>query len=477
MQIIALIILYVSNFISCNILQSDSNTLSSICDNILSSLQILNKNQVLRLINREKCRNYELLGEKILNLSDKSQNYCYRGVQFLFCNLRYQPYESNFNCEHIKDKFIKIMKTCSYHTPNALEKNCSSINSENLTIFDALEFCRTNYVTLNGEKQTQFEPVEHEYCSKIVESFNLCQYVSRRLNLRNYCIDGGFQNYCTHYIKEVRDGTYEAMCKNFVLPFVFSKLMEDPESLKPSVCAKADENISSSLLNLRDQLMFKSKSFFDAFQSEFAYKKWVQDLESRLDGMVIDLRDLINQSNLCFQYLNYPHRFFYAYDNVVIGEFAKAKEIVDRIYNNFNQLSHLPQEIVQLINHIDSVINMDKAIKEANIHFRDLYTLISSGSHYYFSLRRDRTLQNNMMVMESNLNRISLFLPNNIAHIKQKINAGTPFEANLGKASMLHQRANDFKNIASLLEAQLTALYKIMAKSKDSNFIRSLDLT
>ncbi|BAM41310.1 conserved hypothetical protein [Theileria orientalis strain Shintoku] len=425
MQIIVLFLLFLSNFVSGNVLQSDGNTLSGICDNILSSLQILNKNQILRLINRDRCRNYELLGEKILNLSDKSHNYCYGGVQFLFCNLRYQPYESNFNCEHIKDKFIKIMKTCSSYTPNALEKNCSSINSENLTIFDSVEFCRTNYVTLN----------------------------------------------------EVRDGSYEAMCKNFVLPFVFSKLMEDPESLNPSVCAKADENISKSILNLRDQLMFKSKSFFDAFESEFAYKKWVQDLESRLDGMVIDLRDLINQSNLCFQYLNYPHRFFYAYDNVVvsrkpdnssqIGEFAKAKEIVDRIYNNFNQLSHLPQEIVQLINHIDSVINMDNAIKEANIHFRDLYTL----------LRRDRTLQNNMRVMESNLNRISLFLPNNIAHIKQKINSGTPFEANLGKASMLHQRANDFKNIASLLEAQLTALYKIIAKSKDSNFIRSLNLT
>ncbi|KAF5153113.1 hypothetical protein TpMuguga_03g02400 [Theileria parva strain Muguga] len=461
----------------CNILQSDSNTLSGICDNIVSSLQILNKRGILKMVNKERCKDYELLGERIFSMSNRSDNYCYKGVQFLLCNLKYQPYESNFNCEHIKDKFIKIVKSCSLDTLNVLDKNCSGINSENLSIFNPLEFCRTNYVLLNGEKQTQFDPVEHEYCSKIVESYNLCQYYSRRLNLRNYCLDGGFQNYCTHYIKPVHDNSYESMCKNFVLPFVFSKLMDEPESLVSSMCVKADENISKSILNTRDQLMFKSKSLFDAFESEFAYKNWVKELEARLDNMVIDLRVLMDQSNSCFQYLNYPHRFFYAYDRVVIDEFSKAKQIVDRIYNSFMQLSSLPQEIVKLISQIDSVISLDNSIKEATAHFKELYTLISSGSHYYFSLRRDPTLAMNIRIMESNLSRVSAFLPNNIAYIKQRINSTNPFEANLNKASMLYQMGTNFRDIASLLEAQLNALYKIISKTKDSNFIKSLNLT
>eukprot|EP00375_Theileria_parva_P000622 XP_763292.1 hypothetical protein [Theileria parva strain Muguga] len=130
----------------CNILQSDSNTLSGICDNIVSSLQILNKRGILKMVNKERCKDYELLGERIFSMSNRSDNYCYKGVQFLLCNLKYQPYESNFNCEHIKDKFIKIVKSCSLDTLNVLDKNCSGINSENLSIFNPLEFCRTNYV-------------------------------------------------------------------------------------------------------------------------------------------------------------------------------------------------------------------------------------------------------------------------------------------------------------------------------------------
>ncbi|XP_954963.1 uncharacterized protein TA03675 [Theileria annulata] len=275
----------------------------------------------------------------------------------------------------------------------------------------------------------------------------------------------------------VHDNSYESMCKNFVLPFVFSKLMEDPESLVSSMCTKADENISKSILNTRDQLMFKSKSFFDAFESEFAYKNWVKELESRLDNMVIDLRVLVDQSNACFQYLNYPHRFFYAYDRVVIDEFSKAKQIVDRIYSSFMQISRLPQEIVKLISQLGSVIILDNSIKEATAHFKELYTLISSGSHYYFSLRRDLTLAMNIRIMESNLSRVSAFLPNNIAYIKQRINSGNPFEVNLNKASVLYERGTNFRDIATLLEAQLNALYKIISKTKDSNFIKSLNLT
>lgn len=79
--------------------------------------------------------------------------------------------------------------------------------------------------------------------------------------------------------------------------------------------------------------------------------------------------------------------------------------------------------------------------------------------------------------MESNLSRVSAFLPNNIAYIKQRINSTNPFEANLNKASMLYQMGTNFRDIASLLEAQLNALYKIISKTKDSNFIKSLNLT
>lgn len=62
---------------------------------------------------------------------------------------------------------------------------------------------------------------------------------------------------------------------------------------------------------------------------------------------------------------------------IQIDEFSKAKQIVDRIYNSFMQLSSLPQEIVKLISQIDSVISLDNSIKEATAHFKELYTLVS----------------------------------------------------------------------------------------------------
>lgn len=384
MNLVLLTLLLLTKISDGNILHSNSNTLSGICNNLVQTLEILNKNELLKLVDTEKCKDYELLGEKVLNVSNKGSDYCYKTAELILCNIKYKPYEANFNCEHIRDKFLQIMDKCANGKQGA-EGNCSNINLESLFISDPLEFCRSNFV-LEGEKQIGFDAVEHDYCVNIVNNFNICQSVAKKMNHTRFCLDGGFQSYCSHYIKEIHDNTYETMCKNFVLPFVFSKLVKSPESFSPNICKDGDNDISASILKKRDDLMYLSQSYTDNVDSELAYKYWVQDTETKMDKMIVGLQDVIKHSNLCFNYMIYSYGWSYGFDNLVKTEFGKGAKMVQ---NLFNQSARLPQhqnDILKLIAETDRVFTLGKSIEETIIHFKQLYSLVSSGAHYFFTV-------------------------------------------------------------------------------------------
>lgn len=143
--------LLLSHLCLANVLQSKSITIENLCDSLLLSLQLLNINLLVKLINRENCREYELLGEAVLQIANKAGNYCYRDVAPILCNTKYIPYEANVNCEHIHKKFIKLVTNCANNDVDvAIERNCSNLDKEGMTITDVLEFCRSNFVILKG---------------------------------------------------------------------------------------------------------------------------------------------------------------------------------------------------------------------------------------------------------------------------------------------------------------------------------------
>ncbi|EKX72967.1 conserved hypothetical protein [Theileria equi strain WA] len=471
-----------------NILHSNSNTLSGICHDLVQSFEILNKNELLKLVDINKCQDYELLGEKVLNISNKESNYCYKTAELILCNIKYKPYEANFNCEHIRDKFFQIVNKCT-NDKESTENNCSNVNLESLFISDPLEFCRSNFIVLDGGKQIGFEDVEHDYCVRIVDNFNICQSVAKKMNHKKFCLDGGFQSYCSHYIKgmenivnsyiaEIHDDTYETMCKNFVLPFVFSKLIESPETFSPNICKDSDNDISASILKKRDDIMYKSQSYTDCMDSELAYKYWVQDTESKMDKMAIGLQDIVKHSNLCFNYMIYCYSWSYGFDDLVKTEFGKGIKMVQGIFDQSVRLPQYQNNITKLIAEMDTLFLLERKIQETVVHFKQLYSLVTSGAHYFITFRYNSE-QDRIAIGKARqtLARINTLFPQRVSMIKRALNTKEPFYSNISKANELHEKANHLKFIAELHEAQLSALRKIIAKTKDSNFLQSIKLS
>ncbi|KAK2195091.1 hypothetical protein BdWA1_003391 [Babesia duncani] len=463
-----------------NVLQSKSNTIASICENVNTSIQLLNKNEVLRLVDGEKCKNYELLGDAVLKVVNKEQMYCYSDIAKILCNVRFIPYEANSNCEYIKNKFMTILKTCFDNESTAVERQCSNVNKEEMTVDDPVEFCKSNFVTLKDAKtSTSFTNVEFDYCSRMVDSFNFCQLLAKKLNYQRFCLDGGFQSYCSHYVQEVHDNSYSIICKNFVLPFILGNLLESANTPTWDLCKNVGVGIENALLSKRDNLMTMGQRNMDVLDSELAYKTWSQEGTARITKMIGLLEMTLRYVHMChrnlFNIFGTPLNF----DSLIKSEWYKSLGLVKKLYESCEHFPTDYKDIPSLIKDFDKVSSVEAKLQEAVINFKQLYSLHGSK----FPLNVSSIHQSGLFrpipkdILDQTMsycNEIQKKLPQRISRILALLSNETTTPGNLDTVKKYHDSANNLKFIASLHEAQLSALRKQLVKSKETNFMQAI---
>ncbi|ORM40525.1 uncharacterized protein BXIN_2043 [Babesia sp. Xinjiang] len=461
------------------LLQSVSSTIDTICNNVVFSITLLNKQELLKLINKSRCNDYWLLGENVLASSQRGERYCYTQVAPVLCESKYTPIKPQPNCEHIKSKFMTIVNACTQEGP--LERrdcNCAGLNMETLTITDPLVFCKLGFVSSDGDVRVSFKHNEVDDCQALAESYNHCQNMGNAFNHPRFCVDGGFQGYCNSRIQRIHDETYNEICRNVVLPFVFSVIDGGYQNVSSSVCKNSNETIETDLLKQRDALMSRSQALLDTLDSESGYLSWERDMEGKLHSITSNLEELVNMFNLSSRYtynfLGLPYNF----DNLVRSDAAKALKLCDDLVARANGLPTAVEDMTSLITKIDPLLVLDKKIQEAYIHLKHFYSLITSGAHstilgsqYYRPLNRNiflsarKSLSEVREVVSSRLSSIGNFLASHV---------GTLTDPN--RERRVRESASELKFLASLHESQLQWFMRRRGKRSDRAVSRSLDL-
>ncbi|KAK1939864.1 hypothetical protein X943_004062 [Babesia divergens] len=450
------------------VLQSESATIEAMCDNIVYSATLLNKSELLKLVDMTHCKDYALLGEAVLMTSERKNNYCYGRVAPILCGSKYTTVKSHLNCEHIKKKFMTIMNGClAEETSQEQDKNCSGLNVETFAITDPLVFCKMNFVSSEAGDQVSFKHNELDDCQALAKSYNHCQTIGKAFNHPRFCIDGGYQ--------EIHDDAYIDLCKNVVLPFVFSKLWATLRSPSSSFCRNADDDIEKGILTKRDDLMNRSQELLDTVDSEFAFKTWKHDMETKTRTVAENLQQVIKSSDTSISNTYNIFRLPYNFDPLVRSEFAKG---LDHCTEMMQHVTALPREIKNmtfLIENIDPLMHLDLKIQEALIHFKQFNSLLASGSHstiipteYYKPV--DPTI---IKKIRSTLSELKTILTQRLAAVTTFLGTQTEDPPSQDRERSIRDAANELKFIASLHESQLTSFLKGRGKRIGKAFSHS----
>ncbi|KAK1441921.1 hypothetical protein BgAZ_502530 [Babesia gibsoni] len=437
---------------------------------------LMNRAELLKLVDRQKCKDYELLGEAILEASQKGNNYCYERVAPVLCERKYTSVKPHFNCEHIKSKFMAIMKGCLLEQPSeGKDRNCVGLNAETFAISDPLVFCRMNYVSKEADgNQVSFKHNELDDCQALAQNYNHCQIIGKAFNHPKFCIDGGYQGYCNYYVHKIHDDAYRDLCRDVVLPYIFSNLAKASHSLSTSFCKTADEDIEKELVRKRDDLMERRQQIIDKFDSDFAIERWKKDMTDKINSMKETLQGVVKFYNTAnsstYNIFKYPYNF----DPLVRSEFTKGVDLCNQIKKYAKDLPQQISDTIFLIRNIQSLFNLDIKLQETLIHFKQLCSLISSGSHStIIATRYYKPVDHNALVNIMNmLNKLNVEIPQRLAVITSFLAEQTPEGSKIEQAS--HDAANELQFIATLYESQLSSFLKGMHKRRGKAFSSSI---
>ncbi|GFE53948.1 hypothetical protein BaOVIS_013520 [Babesia ovis] len=460
-----------------SVLHSTSSTIDSICANVVFSITLLNRHELVKLVNKAECGDYQLLGEDVLRASHRGDHYCYSQVSPVLCESRYTPIKAQPNCEHIKSKFMTIVQGCIEDgSPGKHESNCSGLNTETLTITDPFVFCKLAFTTADGTTRVSFNHNEVDDCQALSESYNHCQNVGNAFNHPRFCIDGGFQGYCNSRIQRVHDDVYNELCRNVVVPFVFSMMDDGYQNVSSSFCRNADDSLEQQLLAKRDALMNRSQELVDTLDSEEGFVSWERDMEGKLKSLGTNLEQLVNLFNLAstytYNFLGMP----YCYDSLVRHEAEEALKLCDDLVSSANALPSSANDMTSLITRIDPVLSFDKRLQEAIIHLKHFYSLLTSGAHstilgsqyyrpldHHIFMRAQRSLSQVRSVMAKRLSVIGDFLSSHVSLL---------YDAD--KEHRVHESASELRSLATLHESQLQWLLRSRGKRTGRAISRSV---
>eukprot|EP00371_Babesia_bovis_P002023 XP_001610670.1 hypothetical protein [Babesia bovis T2Bo] len=447
-------------------------------------MTLLSQPELVKLVNKTECGDYALLGEDVLRSAHRVERYCYSQLSPILCESRYIPMTGHPNCEHIKSKFLSIIGACTQRDElSGRDVNCSGFNLETVSISDPLVFCKMSYISSSDSSgssvggRVSFKHNELEECQALCESYNSCQGLAKSFNHPRFCIDGGFQGYCTSRIQRIHDDSYITLCRNVVLPFVFANMGDGYQNLSMSMCQNSDASIEGSLLGHRDFLMSRRQELLDTLASDDGYLSWEQDMEKRFQSLTASVEQLVNLFNVCTRY---TYNFFglpYNYDNVVHLECEKTVKLFEGLLSVANALPSASSDMVSTIENIDPVFHFERKLQESVIHLKHFYSLLTSGAHstilgsqYYRPLDR-RTF----MSAQKALSQIRQLVPRRVSSIRDFLRSQVPLLRDVDREHRVHETVNELQLLSSLHESQLQWLMRLSGKRPGRAVLRSVE--
>ncbi|GBE62354.1 hypothetical protein, conserved [Babesia ovata] len=466
-----------ANGVQSKVLRSESSTVDAICRNVVYSITLLSKRQLLNLVDIDKCKDYTLLGEDVLASAGRGDHYCYKKVAPMLCETKYSPRKTVPNCEHIKSKFVSILNSCMQENDSDVsECNCSGLNYETLAITDPLIFCKLSFVLSQDGAQVSFKSNELEDCKSMADSYNHCQSIGKAFRHPKFCIDGGYQGYCNSNIHNVHDESYSNLCRNVVLPFIFSMMKDVDQNLSPNLCMNTDELVEKSILSKRNALMDKSQKLLDTMDSDFAFKSWKVDIERKIQNLKSDMQQVLKYFNSATRYTNRWFGFSYYFDPLVRSEATRALQLCEKMLTRANAISTDIESVTSFVKKIDPLFQLCEQVQETLIHFKQFHSLLSSGAHstilassYYRPLD-----QATFKRISSLLNSVGEIVSQRLSTIGSLLDAHLDKRQNSDEESRVHALVGEMKYLATLHEAQIMWLLRGRKQQSSRAFTRSV---
>ncbi|CDR97570.1 hypothetical protein BBBOND_0400620 [Babesia bigemina] len=434
-----------TNGVQSNVLRSESSTVDAICRNVVYSITLLSKRQLLDLVDIDKCKDYTFLGEDVLASAGRGDHYCYKKVAPVLCETKYSPSKTVPNCEHIKSKFVSILNSCMQETDSDLsECNCSGINYETLTITDPLVFCKLSFVLQRDGVQISFKNNELDDCKSMADSYNHCQSIGKAFQHPKYCIDA------------VHDEAYNSLCRNIILPFIFSMMKDVDQNLSLNLCMNSDELVEKFVLAKRDALMASSQKLLDTMESDFAFKLWKVDMEQKVQNLKSDMQQVFKYFNAATRYTNRWFAFSYYFDPLVRSEASRALQLCEKMLMRANAISTDIESVTSFVKKIDPLFQLCEQVQQTLIHFKQFHTLAT--------FRRISSL----------LNSVSEIVSQRVSTIGSLLDTHLNKLQNSDEESRVHALVGEMKSLAALHEAQIMWLIRGRGKQSSRAFTRSV---